>query len=48
MKASTDVEAEVSSSLAGVSKTSQLLMSQNLFYKVYLNLMTESKKSDSH
>lgn len=48
MKASTDVEAEVSSSLAGVSKTTQLLMSQNFFYKVYLNLMTESKKFDSH
>lgn len=48
MKGSTDVEGEVSSSLAGVSKTTQLLMSQNFFYKVYLNLTTDSKKFDSH
>ena len=48
MKGGTDVEGEVSGSLVGVSKTTQLLMSQNFFYKVYLNLMTDSRKFDNH
>ena len=48
MKGGTDVEGEVSGSLAGVSKTTQLLMSQNFLYKVYLNLMTDSRKFDNH